>query len=61
MMIISSTPSVGRSERKVEGEKGWLLTHAFTTDDISEPTKNDLTEEISDRGRDFYAEVLVNV
>ena len=37
------------------------LTHSFTTDDIREPTKEQLTDKVAYGGCDFYAEVLVSV
>lgn len=52
IMIMSSMPSrwlVNEMMRKGTREAG-LLTHALATDDIRKPTKDELTEQVSDRG-----------
>ena len=36
-----------------------MLTHALPTDDIREPTEQQLTDKGSDRGRNLDTEVLV--
>jgi hypothetical protein len=61
-MIISSTPSsseVRTNYTQFDG-KG-RPTHALTTDDIGEPTEEQLTDESANRGRDLDTQVLVFV
>jgi hypothetical protein len=37
------------------------LTHAFTTNDVGEPAKEELAKEGTDRSCDLDAEILVGV
>lgn len=39
-------------------EEGERLTHPLTTDEISQKTKEDLTDESTDGGCDFDSQVL---
>jgi len=36
-----------------------MLTHLLTTDDISQPTEEELSNQGTDGGSDFYTEILV--
>jgi hypothetical protein len=61
MMMISSKPSMNvyeNHERKPTIEKH---THALTSNDVGEPTKEKLTKEGTDRGCNLDAKILVCV
>jgi len=38
-----------------------VLTHLLTTDNISQPTEEELSDQGTDGGSDFYTEILVGV
>lgn len=65
MMIMSSIPSslsmLGDDEMAtcIDVESG--LTHLLTTNDISEPTKEELATESSNGGCYLYTEILIGI
>jgi hypothetical protein len=60
MMIISSTPSM-TGKQKGLGARSIVstLTHPLTADNISQPTKEELSDEGTNRGSNLDAEILI--
>jgi len=63
MIIISSTPSIITGEQKLSGTRltAQTLTHLLTTDNIGQPTEEQLSNQSTNGGSDLDSEVLIDV
>ena len=59
MMSMSSTPSSSKVSKNRDESNSMALTHPLTTDDISEPTEEKLSNQGTNGGRNLDTEVLV--
>ena len=65
MMIISSTPSMGEEEVRVGIKSVWCSvfwrghTHALATDDVCQPTEEELSNEGTNGGGNLETEILI--
>jgi len=65
MMIMSSTPSMGKEEVRVGIKNAWCSefwrghTHALATDDICQPTEEELSNEGTNGGGDLETKILI--
>lgn len=67
MMIINSTPSMGEEVVRIDSKRMWCgeklnqkgHTHALATDDICQPTEEELPNEGTDGGGDLETKILI--